>query len=275
MKLSERLFRPRAGLPVLGLVMVLLLPAGVMGQETGAEATEPAVEDELDPEAVDAMRRATRFLAGAKSLRVKSESGFDVVQFSGRKLEFGKSGVVTIRRPDKLRVVTERRDGRRHGLVFDGKQITAYTPGENVYATVALSGDLDKALEYIDDQLEIPIPLADFLYSDSGDVFAGKVDSALHMGDAKIEGVECEHLALSNETVDYQVWIAKGSKPLPQRIVITYKHYPGQPQYWSSMEWEIDPEVSDSLFSFDPPKDADQIQFAPRRPAAATEEGSQ
>jgi len=261
-------------MPVLGLVLVLLLPAWAMGQEAEAGAAEPSVQDELDPEAVDAMRRAMRFLAEAKSLRVKSEAGFDVVQFSGRKLEFGKSAVVTIRRPDKLRAVSERRDGRRHGVVFDGKHVTAYTPGDKVYAIVALSGDLDKAMDYIDDELEIPLPLADFLYSDPGSVFVEKVDSALYMGDAKIEGVECEHLALSNEVVDYQIWIAKGSKPLPQRIVITYKNSPGQPQYWSSMEWEINPKVSDSEFVFDPPKDADQIQFAPRWPAAATEEDS-
>jgi hypothetical protein len=270
--MDQRSLLPRIGvLLAVCVVLLLSLSAWTLAQGPG---DAPEKVKSLDPEAVDVLKKAMRFLAEARSLRVKSDAGFDVVQDSGRKLEFGKSGTTVIQRPNKLRVETERRDGTRYGLVFDGKRITAYSPGENIYATASLAGDLDEALAYIEDQLEIPVPLADFLYSDPAAVLAERVDSALHMGEAKIKGLECDHLALSNDYVDYQIWIATGDEPLPRRVVITYKHSEGQPQYWSFMEWEVNPKLSGALFAYDPPKDADRIPFAPRQPVAAQEEAN-
>jgi hypothetical protein len=72
--------------------------------------------------------------------------------------------------------------------------------------------------------------------------------------------------------VDFQVWVAQGSQPLPRRIVITYKDEPRQPQFWADLSnWNLAPEVSDALFTFTPPEGADRIPFlAEVRGAAAT-----
>jgi hypothetical protein len=65
-----------------------------------------------------------------------------------------------------------------------------------------------------------------------------------------ITDVPCDHLAARTAGgVDFQVWVAQGSEPLPRRIVITYKNENGQPQFWADLsKWNLAPDVSDALF---------------------------
>jgi hypothetical protein len=75
--------------------------------------------------------------------------------------------------------------------------------------------------------------------------------------------VPCDHLAARTpQGVDFQVWIAQGDQPVPRRIVITYRGETGQPQFWADLsDWNLAPDVSDSLFAFTPPNGAERIQF--------------
>jgi hypothetical protein len=78
---------------------------------------------------------------------------------------------------------------------------------------------------------------------------------------------------------DLQLWIAQGSQPLPQRLVITYTRAEGQPQFWAQFsEWNLSPEVPDSLFAFTPATGAAKIAFAPRlqvQPGGVATKGEQ
>jgi hypothetical protein len=67
--------------------------------------------------------------------------------------------------------------------------------------------------------------------------------------------------------VDFQVWIADGDKPLPQRIVLTYKTAVGQPQYWAQfMDWDLEPKIDDATFSGHVPDGLQKIMFAAQLP---------
>ena len=92
---------------------------------------------------------------------------------------------------------------------------------------------------------------------------ANLVVSAAYVETSTITDVPCDHLAVrTNRGVDFQVWVAQGSQPLPWRIVITYKEEKGQPQFWADLsDWNLAPEVSDALFTFTPPSGADRIEF--------------
>jgi hypothetical protein len=81
--------------------------------------------------------------------------------------------------------------------------------------------------------------------------------------------------------VNFQIWIADGDQPLPQRLVLTYPKASGQPQFRAQfIGWNLAPEVPDSLFAFAPPAGANRIPFAaalaqsdpgrPRKRAART-----
>jgi hypothetical protein len=57
--------------------------------------------------------------------------------------------------------------------------------------------------------------------------------------------------------------------------VITYKGETGQPQFWADLSgWNLTPDVSDALFTFTPPNEAERIQFLTEVPNIATKAAS-
>jgi hypothetical protein len=217
---------------------------------------------EVDEEAVTILKRSTAFMAKATEFKITTEFGFDVVQETGQKLEFGAHHEVTIRRPDKAHLEFSRRDGVQGRMVFDGKQIVVLDPDEKVYSLEEIKGDVDTAFDFLVEELQMPIPLDDFFSSDPAKSLAANLESGYVVGESEVAGISCDHLALRNARVDFQIWIARGDKPLPRRIVITYKNEEGQPQFWANfLEWDLAPHVPDNLFSTKPPEGATQIPF--------------
>ena len=83
-----------------------------------------------------------------------------------------------------------------------------------------------------------------------------------------LEDIVCDHLAFRGESLDWQLWVDRGKKPLFRKIVITYKKLPGEPQFSARLsEWDIQPSFSDTLFQFSIPKGVRRIQvLRPKRP---------
>ena len=73
----------------------------------------------------------------------------------------------------------------------------------------------------------------------------------------------CEHLAFSLENVDWQIWIEAGARPVPRKIVITYKDEENSPQYTAILSnWDFQTKLPDFLFKFAPPDGAKEINVA-------------
>jgi hypothetical protein len=231
-------------------------------------ASAPAkARSEADEGAAKRVEAMANFLAKAPRLSVTVDCSFDVVQDSGQKIEFGEVRAIALRRPDRVRIETTRRDGLRRGLIFDGKQITAFDLDQKVYATVAKPGTTDAAFDYIKDDLDMRLPLSELLATDLPQTVAGMVDSARLIGEETVNGVATDHVALRGDTADVQLWIARAGDPLPQRLVITYRRAEGQPQYQASFSgWNLAPEVPDSAFTFTPVAGAQEIPFLVPRP---------
>ena len=242
------------------MVLVLLL-AGIPVRSETVAAGSPDIEQQ----AMAALKGMADFLSQAEHLSVSVETEYDALQDSGQKLEFGATRRFTIHRPNRLRIDIEERDGSKKGVRFNGQSLSIFSADENVYATVAKSGTLDAAFAYAIDELQMPLPLTEILSSDFPKIVADDVWAVASVGESTIAGLACEHLAVRGDGVDYQVWIAEGDQPLPQRIVITYKDAYGHPQFRAQFSnWNLSPEVSDSIFAFTPPAGAEQIPFAPR-----------
>jgi len=229
---------------------------------------------QIDEQAMSTLTRMAEFLAQAQRFSVTTDIGYDVAQDSGQKLEFGATRKIIVRRPDQISVDIEERDGTRRGFRFDGKQIAFFGVDEKVYATAEKSGDLDAAIAYFTRDLQMPMPMAELFASNLPKTLKDRVKEAHSVEETTIDGTRCDHLALRNDMVDAQVWVAKGDKPVPQRIVITYKRANGQPQFWANFHnWNFSPETPDSLFTFTPADGASRIQFvAGMDPGAGTKQ---
>ena len=90
-----------------------------------------------------------------------------------------------------------------------------------------------------------------------------RITSAVYIGESMVNGVICDHLAFTQENLDWQIWIEKGDRPVPRKLVITYKQDPSSPQYSALLsDWNFNPiSVQDSIFIFKPAADASQIDF--------------
>jgi hypothetical protein len=235
----------------------------LMLSNTLAHAQEKkAAASTIDEKAMATLMQMAEFLAKAQQFSVTTDIGYEVEQDWGQKLEFGATRAITVRRPDRLAVDITDRDGTRRGFRFDGKQIAFFGLDEKAYATAQKSGDLDAAIAYFKQDLHMPLPLAELVSNNLPKILKERTDEAYAVEEATIGGTRCDHLALRNELVDAQIWIAKGDQPLPQRIVITYKQEDGKPDFWANFRgWNLSLETPDSLFTFTPVDGMDRIPF--------------
>ena len=244
---------PPAGIAAAFLLFLVAAPVNAK-----SEANEGAAKR------VEAM---ANFLAKAPRLSVTADCSYDVVQDSGQKIEFGEVRAITLRRPDRVRIATTRRDGVRRGLTFDGKQITAFDLDQKVYATTTKPGTTDAAFDFIKDDLDMRLPLSELFSSNFPQKISDMLGSARVVGEDTLNGVATDHVALRGDTADLQLWIARTGDPLPQRLLITYRLAEGQPQFAANFrDWNLAPDVPDSAFAFTPAEGAQEIPFLVRRP---------
>ena len=239
-----------------------LLCALVLGNTPAYAQETKTAGSEIDAKAMAPLMRMTEFLAKAQRYSVTADIGYDVDQVWGQKLEFGATRKITVQRPDRIAVDITDRDGTKRGFRFDGKQIAFFGLNEKVYATAQKSGDLDAAFAYFTRDLQMPLPMAELFSNNLPKTIKDKVSEAYWVEEATIAGTPCDHIALRNDLVDMQLWIAKGEKPLPERLVITYKLEDGEPQFWANFhDWNFAPDTPDSLFAFTPAEGAVRIAF--------------
>ena len=245
---------------------ILLLVLSFVGTLAGAQTPGKATS-ERDEQAMALLKRMADFLSQAQRFSVVADIGFDVVQESGQKIEFGETRKIIVRRPDQARIDITKRDGGTSGFIFDGKEIAVFNTREHVYATAAKPGTFDEAIDYFMNNLDMRFPLADLLSSKLDETLLARVRAASYVEPSSMAGVPCDHLAFRGDWADLQLWIAQGNQPLPYRLVLTYKKVEGQPQFWAQFsDWHLAPDVPDSLFVFTPPEGAAKIAFASRKP---------
>lgn len=248
----------------------LLLAAGLAYAQQpapGKKAPAAAAVTESQAQASAILMRMADVLGGAQRFSVSMRGGYDAVQQSGQKIEFGEMRKVTLSRPDRLRMEGERSDGAKTLTVFTGKEIVLIDETSNVYATAPQPGGLDDTIFHFVKDLGMRLPLAVLLVSQLPAELKDRVRLVDYVEKTSIHGSTSHHLAARTDTVDFQVWVADGDTPLPQRVVITYKKAKGEPQFWAQFsDWNLAPAIEDSTFLAKPPDGAQKVAFAAQLP---------
>jgi hypothetical protein len=234
------------------LVPILLLSAGL--------ATGPVFgQEENDTTADDILKTMSAYLGGLESFRVNADIDLEIITHEGQKLQYSSYAVAWLRRPDKLHI-------ERKGLVgdvnltYDGKRLTLYEKGHNVYAQLEQPGTVDDAILAFELETGITAPGADMLFSNPYTVLSGGVEQGVHLGSVYIDGIKCDHLAFREDNVDWQLWVQSGDTPLPMKYVITSKWHTAAPQYAIRFRgWELNPDISTDTFEFSPPANARKL----------------
>jgi hypothetical protein len=255
-------------------ICLLLVCLSCMGNATGKNASQGdnAAENGDNPAApvvrIEAhanrlLREMGDYLKAAGAFTFKAESSYDAMDRRGQKIRYGGITDVSLRRPDRLRA-TLNSDERQRQSFFDGKTFTVYNVAANMYAITDVPPDIDRALDTVFETYGFSVPLADLVYADPYSVLIENAIEGRWVGVHSIAGVPCNHLAFIQESIDWQIWIEKGPRPVPRQVLITYKDEPGWPQYLARLKsWDFEPQFGDAYFQFTPPAGSYEIEFLP------------
>ena len=254
--LSVPRLRSSCAVGCLAAATVLFTASPVYAQ---AAATEAPVRDAA------VMRRLTEvgtYLRAQKHFAVKADSVTDEVLLSGQKLQFTSTVEYQVSSPDKLRA-SVRSDRKQRDYYFDGKTLTQVAPRAGYYASVPLPGTIGEAMTAVAERYEVEIPLADLFLWGTPKGGLDDVTSALLVGPARIGGVDADHFALRQPGVDWQVWVERGARALPLKVVITTTDVPAQPQYAATLKWDLSASPAASAFTYVPAKGVNRIDLKP------------
>jgi len=219
-------------------IVLALLVAG-----TAIGADEPTVE----PRANMLLQRMGAVLSAAEEFTLTNTFTSDETVSTGEIVQLEGTVEIALRRPDGLRASI---NGD-----FGSKQY--------FYDEAMVPSTIDGAMDEMWQTYGVKIPLVDFIVSDPYANLMENVESGFYAGIHQVNGVHCHHLVFTQAEIDWQIWIADGVLPLPQKLVITYKQEDGYPQYTALFsDWNLGHGLNDAVFNFAPPEGSIKIVFA-------------
>lgn len=222
-----------------------------------AQAPEPTPQQRA---AMGMLMSMAEQLGSSAKFQVDLRVSYDAVQADGQKIEFGEQRRISLERPTLLLVDERASDGAGSMTLFDGEWITVSNAREKVYARAPQPGDIDQSVQYFVRDLGMRMPLAAMLTTRFPQELEKRVLEISHVEQTDFLGVPADHLAGRMKDVDFQVWISAGQRPVPLRIVITYRKEPGQPQFRADFtDWKFNPSFLHKTFRFDPAPGAREV----------------
>ena len=213
----------------------------------------------VEPSADKLLKRMGDYLAQAPFFSVNAEVWQDAQLGSGQQIQVGRTIDLQVRRPDRFHAEVHS-TRRNRELFYDGKSITLLNRAQNFYGNIPAPASLDQALDTASERFGIAMPLEDLVVSDPYQSAMQKIVTGRDLGPVTVLGTPCEHLAFSLGVVDWQIWIEDGARPVPRKIVITYKDEEGTPEYTAIFSnWDFQTKLPDFLFTFEPPAGVSKI----------------
>ena len=243
-----------AFMPLTGLIQV------AQGQEVDKGTTDTS-QSTIDSEAFEVLNEMSDALISLKEFTFDTEITNDVSLTSGETIQFSGTMKTSVKRPDHVYAIYTGDSGTREAW-YNGNQITIYNESKKFYGQLKTPDSIDETMDFLMTNYGFSLPLADILTSDPYDSFMETTVGGMVVGNSSVRGKECTHLAFIGKYVDWQLWVADKKPALPCKLVINYKEIEGAPQYQAIFSnWNLSPDLSDSVFKANLPKDSVKIDF--------------
>lgn len=241
---------------------LIALPAAPAFAQSGADAqriaASAAAPADVQPEAVAAMVKMSAYLRSLQAFELRSDTVREEVNDNGQTLQFLGTTTYQMQRPSGF-TITMAEDRQVREIVYDGKSVTLFAPRMGYYATVEAPPTIKELFDALDSKYGITIPLEDlFLWGGEKDWHAA-LTAAYWVGYARVAGQDADQYAFRQKGLDWQIWIARGDRPLPLRVELTSTDEAARPQFAASLSWDVAPKFAADTFTFTPPKDANKI----------------
>jgi hypothetical protein len=220
-------------------------------------------QPKTDPQADKILRGMSDFLSKQSKFSFSADHQTEAVLKSGQKLEFDAVSEVKVERPNRIRSDRRGEIAESMSFFYDGKNVSLYGRGANLYASTPAPANMDQAIDFAREKLDLETPAADLLYTNPYRFMTEDVVSGMYVGKATLDDKTVHHLAFRGNETDWQIWIEDGDKPLPRKYVIISKKVKGAPEFSVELrDWNFSPSFDSDTFAFTPPEDAGRIQFA-------------
>ena len=260
---------PRRTLLLSALLLGMAGPLAAQDAGTTPQAATRSVPDRMvSPAAQAVLDRMTTYLRGLQRFSVSADATRDEVVAFGYKLQNNEHATLVVERPNQIRVDLDG-DIRSRKFYYNGKTFVMYSPEDKAYVDTPATDNLDKLIGGLLDA-GVEMPLIDVIYQSFAGTLTEAVRGGILVGESTVNGVLCDQLAFRQANVDWQLWVEKGARPLPRKVVITTRYEVGDPQYQAVMTWNLQPKIDKSTFNFAPPAGVEKIPFAD---AAAVQDG--
>lgn len=216
----------------------------------------------IDPNALSLLGRMGDTLSHAKAFAYRARVSMEVPSVTGQFITLFPEGGVALKRPDKLRARFAG-DAPPFDFFYDGSSVTVFAPHASVYSSAKAPSSIDAMLSGLRHETGVRLPALPLLKDDPCAALTRNLQSAVVVGETKVSGVKCDHLAFRRPGVNWEIWIESGSRALPRRIAATFTDRPNFPRTIVEFtSWNLHPWLPDSLFVFRKPHGAKELSFA-------------
>jgi hypothetical protein len=241
----------------LGALKVETLTAARAAPPPPQQPPAPAAP-KVDPNAVALLNQSIEKMKSLQTFSIHAVATRDNVVGNDFKVQKDMTEDVIVQKPDRMRAEVSGDEGGRL-FVYDGKSVSILASPEHssasYYATIPAPPTIRATLDEVAPRYRVDLPLTDLLYMASGGSPGENATAAGVIGESRVEGAECDHLAFRGKNVDWQVWIERGSL-LPRKVAVTTRDAPAAPEYVAVLSWNTSPAITESHFKFEPPSGA-------------------
>jgi hypothetical protein len=237
-----------------------------------AEAPEDTAEPEVitgepsAPDPFETLRQMSDYLASLTRFSAVASDSFDEVRESGQKIQVTSRRKIYVHRPNKV-AVEYRGDADSRRVVYDGEKITMLDHTKNMYATVQMPDTIEGMLDKLGRDYGMSLPLADMLYPNVYETIVPGTRTGQYIGLHTVGVHQCHHLGFTQEAADWEIWIQTGDKPLPRKLVITYKKLDNLRYTAMMTNWDTSGTFPPHAFEMKLPRDSKQIEAVPLKEA--------
>lgn len=223
-------------------------PAAKAAANKAAAKATPA-QPVLEQRAVDLLQAMSARLAAAKSMSFTAVASYEYPSRLGPPIVYTMRYDVALQRPNQLKVVVPG-DGPASEFYWDGREMVAFAPAENLVAVAAAPPTLEGALKQAFDSAAIYFPFTDLLLSDPyGAISAGAILAFVVGPSAIVGGVKTDMVVWANNDVFLQIWIGADDK-LPRRIRAQFSADPKRLRHDLELSnWQLDGTLAADTFS--------------------------
>jgi hypothetical protein len=216
----------------------------------------------LEQRAVDLLQAMSQRLAAARSMSFTAVAAYEYPSRLGPPIVYTMRYDVALQRPNQLKVVVPG-DGPATEFMYDGREMVAFAPAENLVAVAAAPPTLEAALKQAFDSAAIYFPFTDLLLPDPyGAIAPGAILAYVVGPSTVVGGVKTDMVVWANDEVFLQLWIGTDDK-LPRRIRAQFRADPkGLRHDLELRDWQLDAAVPAETFSSARAKAGQPMAFA-------------